>query len=312
MRGLLVVNPKASSTSPRAREVLIDSLAHQFHLKTITTDHRGHAAELGATARRERVDAVIVFGGDGTVNEVVNGMLGQAGAGPDVPALGIIPGGSANVLSRTLGYPQDAIEATGELISNLRHSITRTIGLGRANDRWFLCNAGLGVDAEIIEAMEQARADGKTATPTRYFAITLAQILRHTDRKTASLVVIRDGEEPVRGVFLAIVQNTSPWTYLGALPVSASPDASFETGLDLWAVRSMSIAAALRYSRRILMNSRAGSTKNLLVRHDESEFRIACQHPTSFQVDGEGLGLVDEVHFSSHPHALQVFAHPTS
>lgn len=134
--------------------------------------------------------------------------------------------------SRSLGYPQDPIEATGELIASIRDQRIRTIGLGRADERWFLCNAGLGMDAEIIAAMEEARSNGRAATPSRYLRTSIAQFFRGTDRKVAPLTVIRPGEDPVRGIFLAIVQNCSPWTYLGGLGVNPSPDASFDTGLD--------------------------------------------------------------------------------
>lgn len=307
MRGLLVVNPNATTTTARAREVLINALAYQFDLETITTDHRGHAAELGAQARKDHFDAVIALGGDGTANEIINGMLGDQGPGPDVPAFGIVPGGSANVFSRSLGFPPDPIEATGEMIAALRERRTRRISLGRANDRWFLCNAGLGIDAEIIEAMEKARAKGKSATPTRYLMTTLRQYFRGTDRRTSSLVVVRPGQEPVRRVFLAIVQNTSPWTYLGALPVNPSPGASFDTGLDLWALRSMSVASGLVNARRMLMKSQVSDKDSVFALHDQPEFTIACHRPTALQVDGEGLGEVDEVRFTSHPDALRVF-----
>lgn len=307
MRGLLIVNPSATTTTPRAREVLINALAHQFHLETITTDHRGHASELGQRARREKVDCVIAFGGDGTANEIINGMLSNSGPGPDVPAFGIVPGGSANVFSRALGFPSDPIEATGELISALRMRRMRTIGLGKADDRWFTCNAGLGIDAEIIASIDEQRSKGKTATPTRYLATTLRQFFARTDRRTSSLVVIRPDAEPVRRVFLAIVQNTSPWTYLGALPVNPSPEASFDTGLDLWAVRSMSVMSGLAMSRRMLMQSKSKSTESVLMLHDEDEFTIACHRPTALQVDGEGLGNVDSIRFTSHADALRVF-----
>ncbi len=307
MRGLLVVNPNATTTTPRAREVLINALTYQFHLETITTDHRGHAAELGARARKDRVDAVIALGGDGTANEVVNGMLGDEGPGADVPAFGIVPGGSANVFSRSLGFPQDPIESTGELISALRAHRTRRIGLGRANNRWFLCNAGLGIDAEIIKAMEAARAKGKSATPTRYLMTTLRQFFSGTDRRTSSMVLLRPGHDPVRRVFLAIVQNTSPWTYLGAIPVNPSPDASFDTGLDMWALRSMSVASGLINSRRMLMNKRAPNSDSVLSLHDQDEFTIVCLRPTALQVDGEGLGDIDEIRFTAHRNALRVF-----
>ena len=91
--------------------------------------------------------------------------------------------------------------------------------------------------------MEGGRAKGKSATPTRYLVTTLRQFFSGTDRRTSSLVVIRPGHEPVRRVFLAIIQNTSPWTYLGAIAVNPSPEASFESGLDLWALRSMSVTS---------------------------------------------------------------------
>lgn len=307
MRGLLVVNPNATTATPRTREVLINSLSHQFRLETVITNHRGHAAELGAAARQDKVDAVIALGGDGTANEIVNGMLGDQGPGPDVPAFGIVPGGSANVFSRAMGFPPDAIEATGELIASLRERRTRRISLGRANGRWFLCNAGLGIDAEIVAAMEQARANGKTATPSRYFMTTLRQFFRGTDRKVPALTIVRPGAEPVRGVYLAIVQNGSPWTYLGAAAVNPSPDASFDEGLDLWALRSMTIAAGLANAQRMLRRRRIEETRSSLGLHDLAEFTITCQRPVEFQVDGEGLGPTSEVHFTSHPRALRVF-----
>ena len=71
------------------------------------TNHRGHAIEIGRDATRDGVDVVIVHGGDGTVNEVVNGMLGEAGRAPPrwtAPAVGVVPGGSANVFARSLGH----------------------------------------------------------------------------------------------------------------------------------------------------------------------------------------------------------------
>ena len=89
--------------------------------------------------------------------------------------------------------------------------------------------------------------------------------------------------------------------------VVASPDASFDTGLDLWAIRSMSVSAGLRYTRRLLTRSRSQTGKNLLAEHDLADFTIACQRPTALQVDGESLGDVDEVHFTAHQDALRVF-----
>lgn len=305
MRGLLVVNPNATTTTPRAREVLIGALSHQVQLETVITDHRGHAAELGARARRDGLDVVIALGGDGTANETINGMLSESDPGPDLPVFGIVPGGSANVLCRALGFSPDPIEATGALIAALRERQFKSISLARANDRWFTCNAGLGMDAEIVAAMERARAAGKTASPGRYFATTLKQFFA-TDRKHPSQVVIVPGEDPVRGVYLSIIQNCSPWTYLGAIPVNPNPDASFDKDLDLWALRRMRFVSGLKFGRRMLMSSKVESSDSALMLHDQKEFTIYCHRPTALQVDGEGMGETTEVRFTSYRDALRV------
>lgn len=317
MRGVLVVNPRATTTSPRVTDVLVHALADEVDLEVITTEARGHAAEIADRARQDRADVVCVLGGDGTVNEAVNGLLAD-GPAPAGPRLVIIPGGSANVAARALGLPADPVEATGEILQALREGRTRTVGLGVATitpwegeplaPRWFLANAGVGIDAEIIAAMEHDRAQGREATPARYLLTTLRQFLWRTDRREPALTVHLAGED-VPGVFVAIVQNTSPWTYLGRLPIAPCPDASFDTGLDLFAVRRMSIAAATRLARRMLSGSRAGSTtRSLTVGHDLAELSIHAARPTALQIDGEGLGDVREVRLVSSPGALTVVA----
>ncbi len=313
MRGLLIVNPNATTTTARVREVLIAALAHQLQLQVTRTDHRGHAAELAAEARRRRLDYVVVLGGDGTVNEVVNGLLRDGGTDRDIPVLGVVPAGSANVFARSLGYPPDPIEATGELMARLKAGDRREIGLGLALGpdlecpRYFTINAGLGIDAEIIEAMEAARRAGREATYPRYLRTTLQQFFT-TNRRTPQLAISLPGESLRRGVFLAIVQNTSPWTYLGALPVNPSPAASFETGLDLWAARSLSLPATLAYARRMLARAPSRSGRNLLVRHDLPALTVMCASPTQLQIDGEGLGEVSRIEFRSVPAAIRVIA----
>jgi diacylglycerol kinase family enzyme len=207
------------------------------------------------------MDVVVTLGGDGVVNEVTNGLL-KDGIGPDVPMLAPVPGGSANVFARSLGIPNDAVEATGVLLESLRDGCSREIGLGQANGRWFLANAGIGIDAEIIAAMEDHRAAGRSATPLRYLTTTLASYLRHTDRRhpalTLSRVADHGGEERIEGVFLAFVQNTSPWTYLGTIPVTPCPEASFDTGLDLFALTRLHVPAAAVAATRMLRGGGQG------------------------------------------------------
>lgn len=310
MRALLVVNPKATTTSPRARDVIVHALASAVDLDVADTLRRGHAQDLARQARRDGVDHVLVLGGDGTVNEVVNGLLAD-GPGHDVPLLGAIPGGSANVFARGVGLPDDPIEATGAVIEAIEHKRTRTIGLGTAtwdgSTRWFLCNAGLGVDAEIIEDMERQRARGHHATPTRYFQTAVSHILVKTERREPALTVRRPGVPDVEGVFLAIVQNSSPWTYLGPLPVDPCPRASYDTGLDLFAPRSLAIVHTLGYVRRMLTRQRATYPfGGLLTLHDQSELTVAASRPTQLQIDGDSVGLASGVTFRSVPRALSV------
>ena len=317
MRGVLVVNPQATTTSPRVTDVLTHALADEFDLRTVRTEHRGHAEDIARTARADGADLVCVLGGDGTVHEVVNGLM-ALGPDPDGTMLAIIPGGSANVAARALGLPTDPVEATGEILQAVREGRRRTIGLStiaftpwdgeKTPPRWFIANAGLGLDAEIIAAMERARAKGREATPTRYLMTTIRQFFLHTNRREPALTVELP-DSSVEGVFVAILQNTSPWTYLGALPITPCPDASFDTGIDLFAVRRMGVTTALRLARRMLAGSHAGSTaRSLTVAHDLDQVTVIADRPVALQVDGEGLGDVGQVWATSVPRALTVVA----
>lgn len=313
MRGLLVVNPRATTTSPRVVDVIVHAFSAELDLDVTVTTHRGHGIQLGERAREERLDVVVTLGGDGVVNEVANGMLVD-GPGPEVPLLAPVPGGSANVFARSLGLPNDAVEATGLLLERLRTGEHRTIGLGTANGRWFLVNAGLGIDAEIISAMEDHRRAGRSATPLRYFTTTLNAYFRRTDRREPALTLTRPGPdehstERLEGVFFAFVQNTSPWTYFGTWPINPCPEADFDAGLDLFALRRMRVPTALVAARRMLTSSTGGSARGGIVSwHDQTAFTLTAQRPLAFQIDGEGIGDVTEVVFASHPAALRVVA----
>lgn len=301
-----MVNPKATTTTDVTRDVLISALADKFHLEVITTTHRGHARELGEKARAEAMDCILTLGGDGTVHEVVNGLLAD-GPRPGLPVLGTVPGGSANVFARALGYPQDAVESTGLLLRAMREASTRTISLGMVDDRYFTFTAGLGLDAEIMIRMDAARAKGKPATPTRYLATTLRHFFAGSDRKSPTLTLHRPGHDPIEDVYLAIVQNTSPWTYLGAHPINPSPQASFDTGLDLWATTTLGVPQSVRFGTRMVFSRAKGSPKAIVAWHDVEEFRIAANRPTAMQVDGEVVGEITEVLFRSVPDALRCY-----
>ena len=111
MRGLLIVNRHATSMTATVTDLAVRALAGQVELRVERTRYRGHARELAETAA---VDLIIVHGGDGSINEVVNGVMGRGAdlaAGGGGPLIAVIPGGGANVLARALGVPLDAAAA---------------------------------------------------------------------------------------------------------------------------------------------------------------------------------------------------------
>jgi diacylglycerol kinase family enzyme len=312
-RGLLIANPNATSTSPGMRDVITRALAHEVDLTVVTTTHRGHASQLAATT--DGLDLIVTLGGDGTINEVVNGMLNSGRT--DLPMLATIPGGSANVLARALGFPNGAIEATGMILESLRTDSSHTIGLGNARFRlvddvdeqslWFTINAGLGLDATVIAAIEGQRAAGHAATATRYVATAAREYVRDRDRTNPMLTLELPGEEPLPPIALLIVQNTAPWTFVGPFPVNPCPRASFDTGLDIFAVHSLGVPSTVRYGLRMLRGSRAASVPGRLTAlHDVDAFVVRAREPADLQVDGDWIGRVESVQFRAVPAALRI------
>jgi diacylglycerol kinase family enzyme len=307
MRALLVVNPAATTTTEKGRDVLVRALASELKLEVEETSHRGHAAALACRAAREGLDLVVALGGDGTVNEVVNGLLTD-GAHPELPLLAVVPGGSANVFARILGVPEDPVEATGEILDGLRARRVRPIGLGRAGDRWFTFSAGFGLDAEVVRRIERRRPAGDEPSPSRYVRRALAQFFLHYDRRHPAITLERPGEEPETGLFYVIVANAAPWTYLGRRPVNLAPEASFETGLDVLAPRTMRTLSTLRLLVQILRPGAGARGRRLLRLHDVGEFTLRADRPMALQTDGDYLGEHEQVRVVAVPAALRVVA----
>lgn len=315
-----MVNPVATTTSARTRDVLTHALASDLRLDVAATEHRGHARELAQrAAERSTADLVIALGGDGTVNEVVNGLL-HAGPDPDrLPRLAVVPGGSTNVFARALGLPNDAVEATGALLSALREGSERTIGLGLAAGtpgtqdaevprRWFTFCAGYGFDAGVVGRVESQRERGKRSTHALYVRQVMRQFLGDEHRTHGTITLLRPEHEPVERLAMSIVCNTSPYTFLGNRPLYAAPGASFDTGLDLLALSKLSSAAATRYGTQLLRSTpeRGPRGKHVVALHDETHFTLQSQAPLPFQLDGDHLGLRTSVTFAGVHRALRV------
>jgi diacylglycerol kinase family enzyme len=324
VRALLIVNSHATSTTRLRRDVIVRALSSAVELEVVQTRYRGHATSLAAAARGDGFGLVLTLGGDGTVNEAVNGILGAAtahshpaadshttssepGAGPaSLPALGALPGGNANVFTHAIGLPADPVDAAGQILQALSEGRYRSVGLGLAGHRYFTFNAGLGFDAEVVRAVDGRRALGRAATPALYVRMTLRQFYRVTDRRHPSLMLERDGHAPEGPLFLGAVSNTAPWSYLGRRPVHMNPEASFDCGLDAFGLRSMRTISTARTAWQMLSPARPPRGRSVLTLHDQAELTLRSARPVAFQVDGEYMGEHECVRFVSVPNALRV------
>jgi diacylglycerol kinase family enzyme len=321
MRALLVVNPKATTTSGRTRDVLTHALRSDLKLDVAVTEYRGHARDLARQAVADgSVDLVVALGGDGTVNEVVNGLLAN-GPGERVPRLAVVPGGSTNVFARALGLPNHPVEATGVLLDALDARRERQISLGKAMteglpDRWFTFTAGLGFDAGVVGRVEEQRRSGRRSTHALYVREALRHYVTERDhRRNGPVTLELPGRAPQPGLVMTIVSNTSPWTFLGNRPVFPSPSASFETDLDVFGITRMTAFGTARTIRQILRphtpseqspRPAGPSGKHVVTYHDVRHFTLVSEEPAPFQVDGDHLGDRSRVSFTGVRRALRV------
>jgi diacylglycerol kinase family enzyme len=303
VRGLLIVNRNATSMTATVTDLAVRTLAGVVDLDVERTQYRGHAGELAAAAT---ADLVIVHGGDGSINEVVNGVMTLP---EGRPLIAVIPGGGANVLARALGLPLDAaaaIRRVREAVAAGRH---RTIGLGLAADRYFTFSAGLGWDAEVVREVDRLRALGRRESVPLFLRTLVHQYYAGTDRRRPALTVERDGEPPVSGLFMTIVTNRSPWTYLGDRPLLPVPNPDFNSGLDLLALRQLRLTTVLNAVGQMLyVRSRPPRGRNLLSVRGSESLTLRSARPIALQADGEYLGETEAVKFQFVPHALRIVA----
>ena len=347
MRAVLIVNPNATSTTAAGRDLLAHALESRVRLTVAHTDHRGHAIEIARAAARDGVDVVIVHGGDGTVNEVVNGVLGPPGglvgappasggrwghppegqgddrgiSGGDtgfhsgVPAVGVVPGGSANVVARTLGISADPAAATNQLVDLLdqhrRDGRWRRIGLMDCGECWAVFTAGMGVDGEVVAAVEAQRAKGRKVNSSRYIRTTVPLLVRSA-RREPTLTLQLAGRDPIAGVHFVFVSNTNPWTYANERPVWTNPGTTYETGLGVFATISMNVWGNLRLVRQMLAKNPRLEAKHLLRDDDVPWVRVTSATPVASQIDGDYVGLRDALTFTAVPNALAVVAPPVT
>ncbi|HTZ86887.1 MAG TPA: diacylglycerol kinase family protein [Solirubrobacteraceae bacterium] len=302
-RMLIIVNPYASTVSDRLRHLVVYALKGRFEVDAVDTESRGHATVLCREAAHEGYDVVVAFGGDGTVNEAANGLLGSP------TPLCALPGGSANVFAKILGIPGDLIDATEHLLAMADDWRVRKVDLGIVNDRCFTFNSGVGLDASVVE-----KVDAKPKLKARYGpyfftwkALTVAQ--RYLVRPARLEVETDRGKFPGA---TAIVQNGAPFTYFHDKPIEIADGAGLDSGeLVLATLRRATPLAFASIGVRAL-SSRARVTGNRQIMNTEGlrelTVRSADGRPLPLQVDGDFLGEVQEARYSIKPRALNVVA----
>ncbi len=291
MQVLLIVNPFSSNvTEPRLREI---EAVLRPALKVLT-EHPGHATELAAGAGE--VDAIVVYGGDGSANEVLNGLEAE------VP-IGFLPGGGTNVLARALGLPREPVAAARRLTDALEHGRTSRISLGRVNGRRFGFAAGLGFDAELVRSVDALgrAADGRRPGDLAYLRVAATIVARRRARFEPALELRGFG----RAAFV-LVANGDPYTYAGPVPVHVAPRARFDLGLDVVAPKDVGPLALPRLLGYILSGRGRAGAAGLHYGHDLDRIEVTCDRALPLQADGEDLGDVREAVFEAERSAVSV------
>jgi diacylglycerol kinase family enzyme len=303
-RMLVIVNPYATTVSDRLKNLVVYALRGSYLVDAIDTERREHATELCREAAREGYDVVVAFGGDGTVNEAANGLVGSG------TPLACLPGGRTNVYCRILGIPNDVVDATEHLLSLADDWRPRAVDIGRVGHRHFLFSAGLGLDADVVQTVDEHPRLKARLGEYYYTWVTSSTFTRryllHPPRLEAEL----DGER-IAGVTV-IVQNAAPYTYFGRRRIDMGEGAALDSG-DLAGV-------VLKRARPLDLPTvtwRALSQRARLARHRQvhpftalSGLRVRSldDRPLPLQVDGDYIGEVAEAEFVSVPRGLTVLA----
>jgi diacylglycerol kinase family enzyme len=305
-RMLIIVNPYATTVSDRLRHLVVYALQGRFEVDAVDTEARGHATELCREAAHEGYDVVVAFGGDGTVNEAANGLLGSP------TPLCCLPGGSANVFGKMLGIPGDVVDATEHLLAMADDWHPRKVDLGVVNGRCFTFASGLGLDASVVERVDANPKLKARLGPYFFTWVAVSTFMRRYLVKPPRLhVQAGAGAQTLDGV-TAIVQNGSPFTYFQNHPVEIADGAALDSGALAGGVLHRATLLSMPFIawRALSKRARVAGNRQVTGLRDLSELvvRSADGRPLPLQVDGDYPGEVTEARYSILPLALNVVA----
>ena len=302
-RMLIIVNPYATTVSDRLKNLVVYALQGRYSVEAVETEARAHATQICREAASEGYDVVVAFGGDGTVNEAANGLIGS-----DTP-LTCLPGGSTNVYCRTLGIPNDVVDATEHLLRMADDFEPRRVDTGRVNGRHFVFSAGIGLDASVVERVD-SHPRLKARLGEWYFTwAALSTFNRRYLVRPPRVRVEVEGRD-IGGV-TAIVQNSDPFTYFGPRPIRIGREVSLDSGTLSVTVLKRATPFEIGTLVPRVFSGRDGS----VARHRQVEsisgataFRVLSAGDGQFplEVDGDFVGEFELAEFEVAPHSLSV------
>jgi len=268
---IVVRNPasRRSLSAARLDAALEQARAAGWQVDVVATAHEGHATEIARDAAASGIDVVIVNGGDGTINEVVNGIAHST------VALAVVRGGTANVWAGEIGTSNDPAQAVRDIV----HGVRRRIDLGRVDARHFLLMAGIGLDAEIVPrvAPRAKRWTGRVA----YIA---AGIIAAVRTRPWAVQVRVDGELRKTSLYWMLIGNTRSYGGITRITHRAIADDGW---LDVALMRRGGPFHLLVDGVRLFLGRHEGSP-NIDYRHAKTVEILTAGLPV--HVDGELAG----------------------
>jgi diacylglycerol kinase family enzyme len=309
-RMLIIVNPYATTVSDRLKNLVVYALQGRFEVETVATEAQNHATEIGREVRDHGYDVVVAFGGDGTLNEVANGLVGT-----DVP-VSVLPGGSTNVVCRTLGIPNDVVDATEHLLALADDWRPRKIDLGRVDERHFVFSCGVGIDATVVRRVDAHPRLKSRAGPYYYTWAAISSFYRTFLRNPVRLRV-ETGTGSAEGI-TALAQNSDPFTYFASRPVRVCEGIEIDDGtLSVGVLERARQRDMPTLIPRLFSEDRpAGRHRRIEQFDDVQEASVAsistgadgAQRPFPIQVDGDYIGEKTRIELRAEPGALTIVA----
>jgi diacylglycerol kinase family enzyme len=307
---LIIVNPVATTVSDRLRNLVVYALQGRYEVEAVATEAQNHATEIGREVADHGYDIVVAFGGDGTLNEVANGL-----AGTGVP-VSVLPGGSTNVVCRTLGIPNDVVDATEHLLTLADDWAPRQIDLGKVDERHFVFACGVGIDATVVERVDAHPRLKSSAGPYYYSWCGVSAFYR---KYMVNPVRVRaeSGGESAEGV-TAIVQNSDPFTYFASRPIRVCEGISIDDGtLSMGVLKRAAQRDMPTLISRLFSETRPAARHRQVEHFDDvtaatvssiSEEKDGSPRPFPLQVDGDYIGERTRIELCADPGALTIVA----